>query len=309
MFAKDLTFGMEIEGFTPDTLRLPRFGHSDRPTVDFLPSFNGDGWRIASDGSIENRPAGYNAVEFNSPVFKGFEGFASLVDAVNTLQDLGFKSNRSCGIHVHVGVAGMTAFEITQITRWFTRYELAFFAINGASYQDRLSSRFCQPSTRWVPGSDTRYRSLNTCNVGREKNTVEFRLFASDCQSDFCGIAALMATSLVARATSTTTIPLATRLEIGPAMTRFVADHWSQAKWDEYTLWASAEGDTDPVQARLNLINWYTELARPVREYVAEATQAITSADQEAYPTRDDITPDEREGIVREYIAEVRNTP
>ena len=47
---------------------------------------------------------GHRSCEFISPILQGAAGVAHLVEFVAWLQEIGAKVNKSCGLHVHVGV-------------------------------------------------------------------------------------------------------------------------------------------------------------------------------------------------------------
>jgi hypothetical protein len=125
---KDLTFGVEFEGFT--SLRAPypknifelarRF---KKAGLDAMASLNPrastgyNAWNITIDGSIitprdfKGRHKTHDLVvrdspsmEIVSPILKGPAGHADMMKAVDGLRDVHFKSNESCGFHMHIGV-------------------------------------------------------------------------------------------------------------------------------------------------------------------------------------------------------------
>jgi hypothetical protein len=62
-------------------------------------------WIIGTDGSV----TGTNAMEIKSPILKGIEGFRTIRTFSKTLLGLDVDRkptvNRSCGLHVHIGIA------------------------------------------------------------------------------------------------------------------------------------------------------------------------------------------------------------
>jgi biotin operon repressor len=62
-----------------------------------------DQWKIVHDGSLHNQ-----GFELVSPVLKGVEGFAKIEKAMAVLVGLNCDVNKYCGLHVHVGNAGLS---------------------------------------------------------------------------------------------------------------------------------------------------------------------------------------------------------
>lgn len=102
----DFTFGVEIECILPQGQSLTSaaraitaagvpcehqvYGHS-----------NITGWKIVTDGSLNNYQYGCEVV---SPVLRGEEGFRQMRIVCDTLTAIRAKVTKSCGLHVHVGV-------------------------------------------------------------------------------------------------------------------------------------------------------------------------------------------------------------
>jgi hypothetical protein len=66
--------------------------------VPYLP----EGWKAECDDSINNGSGGHKC-EIVSPVLRGPEGLAQVVEVLRTLEAKGQRGNVSCGVHVHVG--------------------------------------------------------------------------------------------------------------------------------------------------------------------------------------------------------------
>jgi hypothetical protein len=221
MKASEITFGLEIECYLPNSVReLISVGQYHRgDQIEGWPA----GWNAQHDGSL-HAPAGYFGVEIVSPILKGEDGLIQAAQAVLRLQDMHAISDRSCGIHVHIGAGNITSEQFTRIVKAFKRYEFAFWSLNGSQMSTRLQSFFCKPASMW---QRDRYNSLNTTNYGRSgKNTIECRLFASVIDCDFVLSAIYMITALVARITETEINPRSTQLPADVAVDRFIHDHF-----------------------------------------------------------------------------------
>jgi hypothetical protein len=233
MKASELTFGIEIECYLPQTLahQFPVGSYHRGLQIPGFPS----GWNAQADSSVTTHaPSGYFGIEIVSPVLSGEAGLCQVADVLVTLNELQAKSTEACGIHVHIGAADFTEDELQRIIRAFQRYEMAFFALNGNQMNARLTSHYCAPSTRW---DGTRYQSLNTTNLGtRNKNTIEFRLFCANLQPEFAVAGIYMVTALVSRMTETTIKCKTEQLTPQFAVKRFVHDHFSGENATKYTI-------------------------------------------------------------------------
>lgn len=101
-----LTFGVEIECYTPSGLYgtdiaalVTRTGIDCRNEV-----YNHQRrtwWKVVTDGSLRNYQHG---IELVSPILSGPEGFAQVRKVCEVLETSRCKINKSCGLHVHVGI-------------------------------------------------------------------------------------------------------------------------------------------------------------------------------------------------------------
>jgi len=112
--AELIQFGVEIETIIPTTSSITVGAyHAGRHVTSgkevatgYLlraPSFQGQYWRADRDSSI-SPDSGFQACEFVSPVLSGDEGLACLREFVQFANRVGAKVNRSCGLHITVGI-------------------------------------------------------------------------------------------------------------------------------------------------------------------------------------------------------------
>lgn len=184
-----LTFGVEIECIVPaDRVRAKAAEHS-------LPiSYQGYNhtdsrhyYKFVTDSSIDDdiREGGRdNGIECVSPVLDGNRaGMASLKKCLKTLNDAYAQVNRSCGLHVHVGIAGLEGGQVVNIYKNYQMMETLIDSFMAPSRRDGcrwalplrgfdLSGCRTQRDLERVIG--TRYCKVNPMAYLRHR-TVEFR--------------------------------------------------------------------------------------------------------------------------------------
>lgn len=190
-------FGIELECFLPEghsmqdaaaavaargiPCHVETYNHSLRPT-----------WKAVTDGSLGNMIRG---AEFVSPILRGEEGLNELVKVCEALTDFGCTVNRSCGLHVHVGVGDAPLSFFKTLTKLYGAYEPTVLdkmmppsrrastnhycrtmATVSATAIDRAASLDALISTisAGEPQHERRYRKLNLVAYARHR-TVEFR--------------------------------------------------------------------------------------------------------------------------------------
>jgi len=184
MNARELTFGIEIETVAPDSavrehgLRIGPYKRGIQ--VPYLPA----GWKAEQDGSINNGHGGHKC-EIVSPVLKGAEGIAQVIEVLKELEAKGHRVNASCGIHVHVGwKRDWSSDALARLVKIVAYAEKGLYAITGTKARERCG--YCGGVRRY--GHDkrakdqievARYHALNLTNLARGiKDTVEFRVFS-----------------------------------------------------------------------------------------------------------------------------------
>ena len=196
MKANQVTFGVEIECGIPTEFsdQFNRGGYHRGTQIQGFPA----GWNCQSDASVD--VPGMFPVEVVSPVLKGEAGLVELVAVLDFLVEIGAKVNSSTGLHVHIGINGLSADEARRFVKVFKAFEDAFYSLNGDKYNARRENRYCAP---YVPGTpmnhENRYHSLNLENMAR--GHAEIRVFSGGLDAEYVVAAVYMATSLVARVT------------------------------------------------------------------------------------------------------------
>jgi hypothetical protein len=217
--ALEIKFGVELETFVPISCGFD-IGHYHGNTLVAegkallggatipAPSFNGMRWRADADGSILAEP-GFKACEFVSPILHGEQGVIALVQAIQFLNNVGARVNKSCGCHVTVGIPGVlglprtglgqqdqqkAAHFLRKLTRIVRRHAWAVYAQTGTS---RHESGYCKPipdlagtitnDLLYEPNQLKRQTLVNQCGRGmlnmlksfsNSSSAIEFRAFA-----------------------------------------------------------------------------------------------------------------------------------
>jgi Putative amidoligase enzyme len=192
------TFGFEAEffGITPSVatqalaqvgIIAPYVGYTHEGTTE---------WKIVTDQSVTSRGTGlHRGLELVSPVLRGEEGMALAAKAVNALQAAGGKTDKTCGLHIHLGMDGLTG---SQVIKVLDLYSANQANINSLIAKSRWNNIFCQPidtytrhsrcvttfeaattsretreARRYLSNYD-RYHAVNLCAYAKY-GTVEFR--------------------------------------------------------------------------------------------------------------------------------------
>lgn len=206
----DRTIGVELECYIPEhtyfmtSEALKDAGlkstHAYRRHADF------NYWLVKNDGSLGNGYGGdYGvdipddddlidhdfATELNSPILNA-DSLDQITTACKVLNGLDAYTDRSCGLHVHVGVGDVNIISsichnvyMKRICKQFLAFEYAFILLTDrrracTSYAKPLSS-LTRHSPVDIPSlisysCNDRYHSLNFAAL-KEFNTLEFRLF------------------------------------------------------------------------------------------------------------------------------------
>jgi hypothetical protein len=187
-----LTFGVEIECYHANrhslldacqnngvAIQSQGYNHTDSRSI----------YKIVSDGSL----SGVDNNEVVSPILKGNKGLNSLQKLCASLETVGARVNRSCGLHVHIGAEKMSDAHFVRIVR---NYQALESVIDGFMPESRRGTNgfYCKT----LQGLDlsgatskqdvisilgTRYRKVNAEAYLRHK-TIEFRQHAGTVEYD-----------------------------------------------------------------------------------------------------------------------------
>ncbi|MBQ3337554.1 MAG: amidoligase family protein [Selenomonadaceae bacterium] len=224
------TIGMELEftGLTRQTAAqvvANVFGTTARTGGRGWQASDDEGrtWNVVPDSSI--RANGGEQCELVSPILR-WGDIETVQRIVRELRAAGAKVNDSCGLHVHIGAAGMTAKAVRNLVNNFASHEALLIKALDVHAKRK---RYCKPLNReflnrlnarkpttlaelgevWynLPEADfptyhyheSRYTTLNL-HALFTKGTVEFRIFNSTLHAGEVKTALQLACALVANA-------------------------------------------------------------------------------------------------------------
>lgn len=95
------------------------------------------GWRLTTDGSIGGFISGYGHEIVSPPSFDSEE----LERVCQTLQELRFSTNSTCGMHTHVDAEDLDLHTLKQLVKLWMRYEPVFASLVAKS---RLANQYCR---------------------------------------------------------------------------------------------------------------------------------------------------------------------
>ena len=117
------TFGVEIELLIPNSLGY-RTLLSILADAGVPCSFEGythrvmNTWKLVTDSSL-NTSRGYKAFELVSPICQGQNSINELRTILNLLEETNCRVNKSCGIHVHVGIQDYSVKNLTNLIKLY----------------------------------------------------------------------------------------------------------------------------------------------------------------------------------------------
>lgn len=102
-------------------------------------------WKVTTDGSVTSRGTGTSqGLEMVSPILQGQQGFDDAIKAVKALLNAGAKVDKTCGLHVHLGMDGLTGADLIKVVEVYTA--------NTANINKVVASS--RHNTRWARKQD-----------------------------------------------------------------------------------------------------------------------------------------------------------
>lgn len=140
----DLTFGVEIETLATDRDALAMFMHSKgimAKSEYYNHNDNDTYYKVVSDSSVKDlNDNSVESAEIVSPILKGEAGMKSLQKVCETIADQ-TRVNKTCGLHVHIGVKHY------KIENWQNLYINTYrleSIIDGFMPKSRHNNGFCK---------------------------------------------------------------------------------------------------------------------------------------------------------------------
>jgi len=156
------TFGVEAEffGITPQVAidALAQVGITatyEGYTHSVMPN-----WKIVTDVSVNSQGTGEGrGLELVSPILRGTEGLKEMTKALNALRGAGAKVNKTCGLHVHVGMDGLNGSQIMKIVEMYASNENNINQL--VSESRRGSNHYCKLLSRRANYQTSNYTQLS----------------------------------------------------------------------------------------------------------------------------------------------------
>lgn len=140
-------------------------------------------WKVVRDGSLTNG----GGLEVVSPVLRGADGFDQVRKVCAALATVGARVDRTCGLHVHVGVRDFVSLDfMKRLAVDYAHFESVIDMVMPASRRGS-SNTYCRPMAPFIAQINaarsmdalqatltTRYTKLNLTSFWRH-GTVEFR--------------------------------------------------------------------------------------------------------------------------------------
>lgn len=225
---ENLTFGVEIECIRPSEISMAEFARrmteAGAPCNAEMYNHHVRGaWKIVTDGSLSAGRQGGYGMEVVSPILRGRAGFeairivSSVLIGENRARPV-CKINKTCGLHVHVGLPRREHRLPQNILRLYHHYEAV---IDGLMPPSRRGSanNYCRPTTftERISGASTleslrtaygydRYRKVNLESIWRH-GTVEYRQHAGTIEGEKIVAWATLVLKLTAMANSGPALP------------------------------------------------------------------------------------------------------
>lgn len=124
------TFGVEVE-FISNTLNQNEFvaalnlqlgitGSELEVVSAYYSDTDATKWRIKTDASVMGQ--GYG-LELVSPILQGAQGEADLITVLEAMNTLDITANKTCGLHVHVGVSDWQIGNFKNLYKRYAKFE------------------------------------------------------------------------------------------------------------------------------------------------------------------------------------------
>lgn len=188
---RNIKIGVEIEFFGVGCSTVIDALRNEGIRVDYMGYTHEvvSGWKLVTDVSVTGYGTGVGkGLELVSPILYGDEGLDELQLVMNTLENIGARVDKSCGLHVHHDIADYSVENIVSLYRMYYNYSKGIDSILPKSRRTDGRNPYCKKlsrseidelnSCRTVSqvsySFSTRYVSLN-CKSYVKYGTIEFR--------------------------------------------------------------------------------------------------------------------------------------
>jgi len=137
------TFGVEIEFFN----LTPQQAVRALTNAGVSASFEGythrvmNTWKIVTDASVNRVGTGGAGLELVSPVLRGADGLEQIEKVTKALREAGAKVDKTCGVHVHIGMDGLVGAEMMKVIDLYVANQSFIDGLMPASRRDAYYCR------------------------------------------------------------------------------------------------------------------------------------------------------------------------
>ena len=210
-FDNNRTFGVEIEFIGENNQRttveeINNYLQNNNASIRMYSASYSDcdssKWRLKTDSSVSGHGYGLEVV---SPILQGEQGYKDLMLVLDSINNTGATINRTCGLHVHVGVSNWKIKHFRNLYKRYCKFEQAIDSVMPTSRRMSNNS-YCRSTVSSFTHNDnlknafdvidslrnarsisrhigTRYTKLNIDSFWKH-GTIEFRHHAGTTDTD-----------------------------------------------------------------------------------------------------------------------------
>lgn len=178
-FDNKRTFGVEIEFISENNQRvtneeinqyLANHGASFRMNTTYYSDSDSSTWRLKTDSSVSG--VGRYGLEVVSPVLQGNSGHADLMLVLDAINNTGATINRTCGLHIHVGVSDWGIKKFRNLFKRYTKFETAIDQVMPNSRR-RNNNEYCLSTGAKFGGTlNECFETINGCRTARQISNI-----------------------------------------------------------------------------------------------------------------------------------------
>ena len=108
-------------------------------------------WRIKTDSSVQSLGRSGHGLELVTPILQGQQGHDDLVavlKAMNSIEGCEITANRTCGLHVHVGVSDWKIGNFKNLFKRYAKFESTLDSIMPLSRRDS-NGQYCESNVQY----------------------------------------------------------------------------------------------------------------------------------------------------------------
>lgn len=168
------TFGVEIEFIGQNNQRITNQEinqYLERQDADFrmqtasYSDTDSSIWRLKTDSSVDGSGWGLEVV---SPVLQGDKGYQDLMLVLDAINNTGATINRTCGLHVHVGVNDWRIKQFRNLFKRYAKFERAIDSVMPISRR-MSNNNYCRSTTmQFGQTLGQCFETINSCSTARE---------------------------------------------------------------------------------------------------------------------------------------------